>query len=696
MEETDKLDLPFDLETDREISTSEWMPKHKPMEYPKAFVKWIDSMNKGWRNMVKYEPFDLYVRQSKVWLEEGDEITNYKDRDEQEDYIVQEYKRCHDNTLYFANKYGFLKEGDVAGGEMAYKAWKAQQILLFLLDSGYNCMIGKARQIGFTTTMGLAAMKRINFNKSYFVKFITHTKDKGEEIFRDKIQWGFGKIPVWLSQPIYNYSATTLSLEQRGTGKSKGRTKGAQSRIEVSTPAADAINGGSPNLVLIDEIGLFELFGKMMREGRPTLFFFNPETEGMEMRRQIMCWGTGGEMDKGGAVFESEFKAALEAWRTRNFNYGIIPLFFDAWAREGMSEKIYNSEKKFYYSKTGIEAAIAKVQFHQHYPISLDDMFLRTAKTIIPISECNNYLNKIYNLDPDDQPQYGYFEPVYDANSPTPDGVLPYKLKDARFIPTEGVEDERTTCCVWKHPPKGQIWEYRWYEGTDPINSETGHSKMSSSIWDAYTNSPAAVVFWRVRDFKQCYLQCVLLGLYYDQEKRLGAKELVESNIGDMYVDFQEQIGYGRRIQPNSILPPFLQGASGKWWGISNKTNTAGHIANKIIEMVDAYADNIFIPWFWTQLKTFVEKDLRSGNTQRQTRYQASDLKYDFDDVIFSMVLSYINAQSHSKYEPRQIDAAEQKTKNVRYVQNQETGWRMKLAEVDGKGKVIKYIGGRH
>ena len=116
------------------------------------------------------------------------------------------------------------------------------------------------------------------------------------------------------------------------------------------------------------------------------------------MRRQLMCWGTGGEMDKGGAVFESEFKAALEAWRQRNFKYGIIPLFFDAYARQGMNEEIYANEKKFYYSKSGVEAEKSKVQFHQHYPITLDDMFLRTAKTILPIAECNNYLNNIYNL----------------------------------------------------------------------------------------------------------------------------------------------------------------------------------------------------------------------------------------------------------------------------------------------------------
>ena len=685
------VDLPFEkFEFEKKVETEDWFPNHKPLEYPRSFIRWVNSMNKGWRNMIAYKPFDLYVKQQQQWIDEDDHITNYSNTEDQEDYIVQEYKRCQVNTLYFANKYGYLKEGDASGGEVKYKAWKAQQILLFLVDCGYNVMIGKARQIGFTTTMGLVAMCKISFKKSFFCKFITHSRDKGEEIFRDKIRWGFGKIPEWLVEEPHNDSASALSM--KGKTKKKGRTEGSHSRIQVDTPAVDAINGGAPNLVLIDEIGLFELFGKMMREGRPTLFFFNPDNGQMEMRRQLVCWGTGGEMSKGGAVFESEFKAAVEAWRTENYKYGIIPLFFDAYARQGMSKEIYNSEKKVYYSKTGVEAESSKVQFHQHYPITLEDMFLRTSKTIIPVAKCNEYLSKIYNLDPRDQPQYGYFEPIYNVNEPTPHGALPYTLKGANFIPTEGMEDERTTSVIFKHPPKDETWEHRYYQGTDPINSETGHSKMSSSIWDAYTNTCSSMVFWRVRDYKQCYLQCVLQGLYYDQTNAGGVKELLERNIGQLYYDFQEQIGISRRLTANSILPPFLQTPTSGWWGISNKTNTAGHISNKIIEMIDAYAENIFIPWFFFQLKTFVQKDLKGSATHRQTRFQAADLKYDYDDGIFSLGFAYINAQAHSRYEPKMINEVQQQTRKIKYVQNSETGWKLRLAEVNEKGKIIRYI----
>lgn len=680
-----------DFASIQSVETSMWKPTHAPLDYPEEFAKFVDSINSGWRNMKTYEPFELYKRQAQIWIEEKDDILNYFDIESQEDYVIQEYFRNQDNTLYFANKYGFIKEGDAIGGKIDYEAWEAQQLLLFLLDCWYNMMIGKARQIGFTTTMGLAAIKRINFNYSYFVKFITHTKDKGEEIFRDKIRWGFGQIEPWIREEVYNDSHNQLSLQAKGK---KGETVGSYSRVEVSTPAIDAINGGSPNLVLIDEIGLFEIFGQMMREGRPALFFFNPVTQRMEMKRQFVSWGTGGEMDKGGAAFEVEFKAALNAWRERNFKYGVIPLFFDAFARNGMTMEIYESEKKVYYSKTGTELEKAKVQFHQHFPLSIDDMFLRNAKTILPISECNRHLVKIWNLKEEDKPQYGYFEPIYDRSSPTQDGELPFRLLGATFVPTSGPTDERTSACIFRHPPYDEQWKYRWYQGTDPINSETGHSKMSASVWDNYTNSLAAVVFHRVKNFKESYLQCVLLSLYYDQTKQGGIPELVESNIGDMYVDFREKIGLGRNIVPNAALPVFLQTPSSKWWGIRNSTATAGRIANKTIEMIDSFAENIFIPWFFEQCKTFVEKDLKSQNQQRQTRYQAADLRYDFDDVIFSSTFANINAQCHAKFEPTKTEKGEQKRRYTQYVQNAQTGFRLRLAEVDERGKVIRYLGG--
>ena len=319
-------------------------------------------------------------------------------------------------------------------------------------------------------------------------------------------------------------------------------------------------------------------------------------------------------------------------------------------------------------------------------------MFLRKSRTLVPIHTCNQRLADIYGKEV--PIEYGFFEPILDMSQPTPDLLTSHRIVGASWMPTKGREDIQTSAVIVHHPPQGEVWKNRWYQGTDPINSETGHSMMSSAVWDAYTNSVSSVVFHRDRKFKQTYLQVLLQSLYYDQQKRGGIKELIENNIGDMHLDFQEIHGFRNKFTAMAQLPEYFQTHSGKWFGISNKANTGPRIIAKTEEMVDTYANSIDIPWIWEQLKTFVEKDLKSSNSHRQTRYQAADTRYDYDDAIFSITFAYINAQSHSRYEPENVKTMSGKNKVItRYVQSKETNYRMKLARVDkDTGKILKII----
>jgi len=673
------------------IPTEAWKPSHEEFEYPKSFIDWIDSINSGWQNKKEFKPFSLYCKQAEEWLKDKSAIVDFNNEEDQYDWLVEEIQRCKDNTLYFCNKYGFIKEDKSQGGMLKYSAWDAQKVLLFLFDCGYSFMIGKARQIGFTTTMCLAGMKRVNLNKSYFIKFVTHSESKGIEIFRDKVKWTYTKIPDHIAQDVKNWTDKVMSFDKKG--QKKGRDEGGASRFQVDSPQVDAINGGSPSAVFVDEIGLFDIFGEMMREGRPALFKYNPDTGKMTMQQQFMAWGTGGEMDKGGSVFESEFKMCLKQWKEGNYEYGIIPLFFNAYARRGVTDAHINNERKAYLALEGTKKGeIAKVQFHQHYPITIDDMFLRKSRTLVPIHLCNQRLNDIYGKDV--PIEYGYFEPILDMSQPTPDLLTTHRIVGAEWIPTKGREDVNTSAVVVHHPPNGEVWKNRWYQGTDPINSETGHSKMCSAIWDSYTNSVSSVVFHRDRKFKQTYLQVLLQSLYYDQQKRGGVKELIENNIGDMHLDFQEIHGFKNKFTAMAQLPEYLQIRSGKWFGISNKANTGPRIIAKTEEMLETYAESIDIPWIWEQLKTFVEKDLKSSTSHRQTRYQAADTRYDYDDTIFAVTFAYINAQAHARYEPENVKTTKGSNKvTTRYVQSKETNYRMKLARVDSKtGKILKII----
>lgn len=675
------------------VLTSDWMPSHPDLEYPKELVAWIDSINSGWQYRISYKPFELYVKQAEQWLDDKTTILDFDNAEDQLIWLIEEVERIKENSLYFCNKYGKIKEDKAPDGSgmIQYTAWDAQQVILFIYDSGYSAMIGKGRQIGFTTTMCLAAMKSVNFNKSFFIKFVTVNEKKGIEIFRDKVKWAYTKIPTYLAEEVKNWTDLVMNMDRTGTDK--GRDEGSASRFQVDAPKVDAINGGSPSKVLVDEIGWMEIFGEMMREGRPALFKYDPITQKLVMQQQFLGWGTAGEMDKGGSVFEAEYKNCFKQWREKNYAYGIIPIFFNGYAKPGVNKAFLDNERKAYMAeKDSKKAQAAKVQFHQAYPMTIDDMFIRKSRTMVSISKCNERLAEIWAKD---KPvEYGYFEPIYNINAPTPDLFTPFKIIGVKFVPTDGEDHVDTTACIVSHPPAGEQWRFRWYSGVDPVNSETGHSKMSTAVWDSLTNSFAAVLFARDRNFKVTYLQSLLMRLYYDQCNEGGIKELTENNIGDMYVDFQEQLGYKRNIVANGALQPdYFRKPQGKWFGVSNKVDTAPRLMAKMEELIECFGDNIDIPWFWIQAKTFVEKDLKSSNTHRQTRYQAADPRYDYDDVLFSGVIAYINAVSHARFEP--VNMASQnagKKTHVRYVQNHATNYRQRRALVNDLGEVVKYM----
>lgn len=678
------------------IETSQWKINKDAMDYDDELVKWIKRINKDFRQRGTYKPFELYKQQVKEWLSDEVSLTDCKDYDEQVWWLKREHRRCKENTLYEANKYGWIKDSEEDGDtEIKYMAWEAQAIVLFLLDRGYSLLIGKGRQVGFSSTIGLYCKKKLNYNKNHFIKFVTHSLDKGMEIFEDKIRYAFGRIPDYLRHDVYNDSEVEISLKNK---KVKGKTSGMNSSLLVAAPTIDAINGGSPQVIAIDEAGLFNDFGKIMREGRPTLFKKDRKTGKQTLKRQFVAWTTGGQVGMGTTAFQEEFYSCLKDFNDGNFKHGMIPVFFNAYAREGVDDAFLASEKEAYYSKSGVEGEYSKVQYHQHYPMTIEDMFLSTAQTLVSIPSINLHLQRIY--DRKERPQWGYFEPVYDMSKPMDGSGHPYKIKGAVWVPTDDSGSLNASCVILRHPEKD--WQHRYYQGTDPINSESGHSKMASAMWDSQTNSFAAAMNWRVKDRTEVFTQALLLGLYYDPA--LGTRELVEQNIGDDYVSFKERMGYDKNLTAQAALPLYMHTNTAKWWGVNNRSQTNNKIINYLTQLLDGYSDNIDLLHFWVQMKTFVEKPLIGKNatsvanvTGRLSRYQAADLKRDYDDLIFACTYAYMNAQAHVRFTPKNLSehSGTGKKAIIKYVQDGRTSWNKRLCEVSPEGKILRFIKGR-
>ena len=487
------------------------------------------------------------------------------------------------------------------------------------------------------------------------------------------------KFPDW-----FRSSVDSNKERQLRTGFKEGKVrKGRNSRIFVATPHKYAINGGSPQKVKLDEIGMFEgkTFSQMMNENRPTMYYYDTKKEKLIMRRQVVGWGTGGDMDKGGAELETEWRAAEKAWKERKFSHGFIPLFFSCWARIGFTQEHYEKEKEYYYSKNDPEQ---EIQFHQTYPITPEDVFLRNSRTLIPIPTIKKMILKINSLPLDAQGEYGYFRPKFDTNISYPETMkVPHPIIGAEWVPTSGMNDPQTTAFMWRKP---EPWVNRYYQGIDPINSETGHSRFSSAIWDKELNEVSNLVFYREKDYKMCYIQSLLQRLYFSPRSR-SIPYLLENNIGDDCFNEFKLLGHEKGFLAQQALPPHLRtGRGGKFWGISKKSNTSGRIVEHLSELLDFYHENIMILWIYLHLQTFVEVDVNS-QTHRETKFAPHNKHKDYDDDLDATTFAYICATTSRGIPRPEHDAAGSSVKKkIQFVRE---GGQLVPRYVDGNGRVV-------
>jgi len=645
-ESYDKLSetLLFHYQGGKEINRFDWEPKDK-IYHEDEFINWINSINNGFQTMTRYKKFAMYCQQAEDWLNENVSISSFDNMDDKREYCISEIDRCRENTLYFMDKYLQLKEGDMTGGNRKYLSKPVHKVICYLVDCGYSMYIGKPRQIAATSTLGGVAVAKMILNKNFFIKFITMDKESGVEIFDDKIKYPFGELPDWMKPSVSNDRDNLFRLSKK-TG-AKGTKGGVNSKLQVVAPSASAINGGSPPLVMIDEAGYIGILTRMIKEARPTMFMMNEDTGKLEMKRQLIVWGTGGEMDKGGKAYENEFYSAKKQWDEGNFENGVVPLFFDWTTRPGITKEFYDSEKRVY-TVDGPEREKTMVQFRQTYPSILEDMFLTSQKLLVGIDWINQNKERIKKTEHKYRPMKGYFEPIYDQSLPTEEhSDVPFKIIGATFIPLDELKDDmgKASVSILSHPKKG--WKNRYFQGTDPIMSDNGYSNMASVVHDSRWNAPVAILDYRDPDHKYTFLQCMLLGVYYDTENNGSIPELVESNIGTAYIDYKESKGFGRHLVHKLELPDHMQGG-GQLIGIDNRGARNKFIINKMFEYFSAYGDKIYFSVFFDQLRTFVCKISEKGNEQ----WGVSDTRKYHDDVLFGGVFSYICALAFSHKEP--------------------------------------------
>lgn len=632
---------------ERPINDRQWKPKSK-IHHSEEFFDWINSMTFGaFPDKIRYEPFEKYKAQAQFWYDTARNPYSVTNMDLRKEIIFEEYDRIERNTLYYSMRYGWVKEGNVREGKIPFVPKEHTAVIYYLIDCGYCIILGKPRQIFATTTIGLYINKKLTTQENFYMKFITEDVDTGMEILADKVKTPFGYLPDWQRPSV---SRDYIKGFKLGKKIEKGEFAYPNSRVEVVAPTKTAINGGSPQSVLVDEIGNVPDLIPMILEALPTLYIDANQDGNLVLTRQILLWGTGVSDNKGKNGYQSLFTSTIELWEQRKFKEALfVPLFFSWHTR--CSEKIYKENQLSYYGGANTEiqnysADEQKTIFAMHFPSVWRDMFGMASGKLIPREFIEDQFRRIRKLPEEKRCVYGFFEPIYDRTKPYLDDNIgiPYRIIGSKFIPYgDNVEDRDRVSAIMYLPPYNN-YVNRYYQGTDPIATETGTSNFGSAIWDEHEKTYACIINYRKsQDHKSAFLQSILMSLYYDPKQngfKTGVPELIENNIGTNYKDYKELLGYDKNMIYNKELPIEMQGG-GALWGYNSKQKRKEIMVSNLSEVTLTYGENFNHEVIFKQLETYHPRPTSGGVTWEPVA------KMYRDDVLDACAFAYIARKTH-------------------------------------------------
>ena len=635
----------------------DWKPK-SIIKHENDFFEWINSMTFGlFPDKIRYDKFEFYKAQAQHWCDTYQNPYDAKNEDEKKSIILSEYNKIERNTLYFSMKHNWIPEGSIREGRFRYVPKEHSAIILYMLDCDYLFLLGKGRQIFATTTMGIYINKKLITQENFYMKFITEDEKTGKEILNDKIKAPFKYYDNYLKPGVDRDYQNGFKL---GKAKVKGDEVVPNSRVEIVAPTPTAINAGSPQVVFIDEAASTPDLVKIVLEQRPTLFLDPNQDGNLILKRKIILWSTGTTSPKGKMAYYSMFSSIVALWEEKKFESALfVPLFFSWHCR--CDDDFYGKIKLSYYNNEvkeleGFSEEERKQIFHMHFPTTWTDMFAVATNKLVSSDIISGNMSRIRNLKAEDKPIYGRFEPVYDRTKPLPDEYgIPFKIIDANFIPYDDTSDNtnQITCEMFM---RAENWENRYFQGTDPIQTDVGQSMFASAVWDKHLKTFACIINYRPQgDSNDAFLQSVLMGIYYDEKPR-GAKkgipELIENNVGMLYKKQRELFGYNDKMIYNKELPIDLQGG-GQNWGFSmyqkRKEVAVGELKNLILN----YADNFHHNVIFKQLDTYVP--IKKSNCYS---YEPIDKRLYKDDALDACTTSNIAGEVCTK-EPKDLSSKE-------------------------------------
>ena len=169
--------------------------------------------------------------------------------------MVEEYIKCAQDPIYFAEKY--IQIVHVDHGLIPIKLYDYQKEIITKLTNNRRVTVVTSRQAGKTTTAAAIILHYILFNDHKTVALLANKGDAAREIL-DRIKLSYESLPEWLQQGVVEWNKGSIELENG-------------CKVIAAATSSSAIRGKSISLLYIDEAAFVENWDEFFASVFPTI-----------------------------------------------------------------------------------------------------------------------------------------------------------------------------------------------------------------------------------------------------------------------------------------------------------------------------------------------------------------------------------------------------------------------------------------
>ena len=169
--------------------------------------------------------------------------------------MVQEYIKCSQDPIYFAEKY--IKIVHVDHGLIPIKMYDYQKEIAEAITHNRRVTVNTSRQAGKTTTAVAVILHYVLFNEHKTVALLANKGDAAREIL-DRIKIAYEALPKWMQQGVIEWNKGSVEFENG-------------CKIIAGATSSSAIRGKSISFLYIDETAFVENWDEFFASVFPTI-----------------------------------------------------------------------------------------------------------------------------------------------------------------------------------------------------------------------------------------------------------------------------------------------------------------------------------------------------------------------------------------------------------------------------------------